>query len=119
MTVPLKDENKSLSDFNHHEDHDRTNKHVSVMASEPVDTDAFLPADDTKQSDKHHDTAETNLIPDNYKHLRLCARLKVDLPYRQRFIHSFWLFWTYIGLYRLGMDAGTNGAIHYRPTSDC
>ncbi|KAH3718200.1 hypothetical protein DPMN_060999 [Dreissena polymorpha] len=68
------------------------------MASQPADTDAFLPEEDIKQIDKHPDTVEANVKPDNYKHLRLCARLKVDLPYRRRFIHSFLLFWAYLGL---------------------
>ncbi|XP_052248788.1 sodium-dependent glucose transporter 1-like isoform X4 [Dreissena polymorpha] len=98
MSALLKDEDKSQSDLNNHEYHDETNNHASVMASEPVDTDAFLSAKDIKHIDKHPDPAETNVIPDNYKHLRLCARLKVDLPYRRRFIHSFWLFWSFIGL---------------------
>ncbi|KAH3718192.1 hypothetical protein DPMN_060991 [Dreissena polymorpha] len=96
MTALLKDDDKSQSDFNHHEYNYETNNHASVIAAEPVDTDAFLPEEDIEKIDQHH--AEINDTPDNYKHLRLCARLKVDLPYRRRFIHSFGLFWTYIGL---------------------
>jgi hypothetical protein len=34
----------------------------------------------------------------NYKNYSLCKRLKVDHPFRRRFIHTVWLFWAFVGL---------------------
>ncbi|XP_052803647.1 sodium-dependent glucose transporter 1A-like [Mya arenaria] len=65
-----------------------------------VDTDSFLPVPETEL--KGVKDVLSIVLDDeaavDYKKLGLCHRLRVDHPFRRRFIHSFWLFWSLFGL---------------------
>ncbi|WAQ93551.1 MFS4B-like protein [Mya arenaria] len=62
-----------------------------------VDTDSFLPVPETELKDVLSIVLDDEAAVD-YKKLGLCHRLRVDHPFRRRFIHSFWLFWSLFGL---------------------
>ncbi|XP_045169901.2 sodium-dependent glucose transporter 1A-like [Mercenaria mercenaria] len=54
----------------------------------------------TPQEGELDKDAEVKVKPEtsNYKDYSLCKRLKVDHPFRRRFIHTLWLFWAFVGL---------------------